>query len=124
SFAVAGLPDLWGGWARDLTIRFQAGVDVELDLADGAAMAAIPAALPDISKADRRAATTLAAKLAAPTAPRPRLALATRDASMALMRRTAELSHATIDGPHHLWVEREAAGYSAWYEMFPRSEGA
>jgi starch synthase (maltosyl-transferring) len=23
-----------------------------------------------------------------------------------------------------MWVEREVAGYSAWYEMFPRSEGA
>src|ERR1700726_4102575 len=87
-------------------------------------MAAERAARPGISKADGRAATTLAAKLAAPTAPKIRIALATRDATMALMRRTADLSHATVDGPHHLWVEREAAGYSAWYEMFPRSEGA
>jgi starch synthase (maltosyl-transferring) len=124
SFAVAGLPDLWGGWARDLAIRFEAGVDVELDLADGAALAEARAARPGISKADRRAAATLATKLAAPTAPKARLALATRDATMALMRRTADLSHATIAGPYHLWVEREAAGYSAWYEMFPRSEGA
>ena len=124
SFAVAGLPDLWGGWARDLAIRFEAGVDVELDLADGAAMAEARAAQPGLSKADQRAAATLATKLAAPTAPKTRLALATRDASMALMRRTADLSHATIAGPYHLWVEREAAGYSAWYEMFPRSEGA
>jgi starch synthase (maltosyl-transferring) len=124
SFAIAGLPDLWGGWARDLTIRFQAGVDVELDLADGAAMAEARASLPGISKADRRAATTLATKLAAPTAPKARLALATRDATMALMRRTADLSQASVAGPYSLWVEREAAGYSAWYEMFPRSEGA
>ena len=43
---------------------------------------------------------------------------------MGLMRRTADLSHATIAGPYPLWVEREIAGYSAWYEMFPRSEGA
>jgi starch synthase (maltosyl-transferring) len=124
SFAVAGLPDLWGGWARDLAIRFEAGGDVELDLADGAAIAEARAARAGISKADQRAAVTLATKLGAPTAPKARLALATRDATMALMRRTADLSHATIAGPYHLWVEREAAGYSAWYEMFPRSEGA
>jgi starch synthase (maltosyl-transferring) len=124
SFVVAGLPDLWGGWARDLTIRFQAGMDVDLDLADGAAMAAARAALPGISVADRRAVNALAMKLGAPTAVKTRLALATRDTTMALMRRTADRSLATIAGPHSLWVEREAAGYSAWYEMFPRSEGA
>ena len=124
SFAVGGVVDLWGGWARDLVIRFQAGVDAELDLADGAAIAEARAALPGISKADRRAITTLATKLAAPTTVKARMALATKDATMALMRRTADLSQASVAGPYSLWVEREAAGCSAWYEMFPRSEGA
>ena len=32
---------------------------------------------------------------------------------MGLMRRTADLSHATISGPYQLWVEREIAGYSS-----------
>jgi starch synthase (maltosyl-transferring) len=124
SYAVVGLPDIWGGWARDLTIRFQAGVDVELDLADGAAMADARSLLPGLSKADRRAAVTLAMKLAAEGPPATRVKLATRDTTMALMRRTADLSHASIAGPYHLWVDREEAGFSAWYEMFPRSEGA
>src|SRR3984957_20502846 len=50
--AVVGLPDAWGGWARDLGIRFQAGINVSLDLADGAAMADAHSMLPRISKAD------------------------------------------------------------------------
>ena len=108
----------------DLTIRFEAGVDVELDLADGAALAATRAELPVVSKSDRRALTALATKLAAPTPAKTRVQLATREATMGLMRRTADLSHATIAGPYPLWVDREVAGYSAWYEMFPRSEGA
>jgi starch synthase (maltosyl-transferring) len=124
SFAVVGLPDAWGGWARDLSIRFSAGVDVDLDLADGAAMADARSMLEGISKADRRATATLAMKLAAPTPVESRLQLATRDSTMALMRRTADLSHASIAGSFPLWVDREEAGYSAWYEMFPRSEGA
>ena len=37
---MVGILDVWGGFARDLTIRFEAGVDVTLDLADGAALAA------------------------------------------------------------------------------------
>ena len=64
---MVGLPDAWGGWARDLAIRFEAGIDVSLDLADGAAMADARSMLPGISKADRRATATLAMKLAAPT---------------------------------------------------------
>jgi starch synthase (maltosyl-transferring) len=124
SFAVVGLPDLWGAWARDLLIRFRAGMDVELDLADGAAMAEERSLLEGLSKADRRAATTLAAKLGATAAVEARLRIATRDTTMALMRRTADLRHAGIAGPYRLWVDREAAGCSAWYEMFPRSEGA
>ena len=68
SFAVVGILDVWGGFARDLTIRFEAGVDVELDLADGAALAAARADLPVVSKSDRRALTALATKLGAATA--------------------------------------------------------
>src|ERR1700686_2217881 len=124
SFSVVGIRDVWGGFARDLGIRFQAGVDVELDLADGAALAAARSDPPVVSKSDRRALTALASKLAATSAPEARVQLATREATMGLMRRTADLSHATISGPYPLWVERELAGYSAWYEMFPRSEGA
>ena len=30
----------------------------------------------------------------------------------------------TTGDTHHLWVDRERALYSAWYEFFPRSEGA
>ncbi|HUZ70600.1 MAG TPA: maltotransferase domain-containing protein [Candidatus Saccharimonadales bacterium] len=124
SFAVVGLPDAWGGWARDLMIRHETGIDIAPDLADGAAMADARSMQPGISKADRRAMATLAMKLAAPTPVATRLPLATRDSAMALMRRTADLSHASIDGPYKLWVDREGAGFSAWYEMFPRSEGA
>jgi starch synthase (maltosyl-transferring) len=124
SFAVVGLPDAWGGWARDLNIRFRAGIDVEIDLAGGAAMADARSSLASVSKADRRAAAALAVKLRASTTAESRVELASRDTTMALMRRTADLSHASIAGPFHLWVDREEAGYSAWYEMFPRSEGA
>jgi starch synthase (maltosyl-transferring) len=124
SFAVVAIIDVWGGWARDLAIRFEAGMDVTLDLADGAALAAARADLPVVTRADRRTLTALAATLGAPASPEKLVALATRDTTMLLMRRTADLSHATIAGSCPLWVDREMAGFSAWYEMFPRSEGA
>ena len=126
SFAVVGILDTWGGWARDLTIRFEAGVDVELDLADGAALAA----------ARTRAAGDLQVRPRGPSAP------STASSAAAPTRRgegrvrhprrhdRADAAHRRSQPRHDrrtlsdLWVEREVAGYSAWYEMFPRSEGA
>ena len=44
---------------------------------------------------------------------------------VALLQRHPERLDATISTPElPLWVDRERARYSAWYEMFPRSEGA
>jgi starch synthase (maltosyl-transferring) len=30
----------------------------------------------------------------------------------------------TTDGPHTIWVDRKLGAFSAWYEFFPRSQGA
>ncbi len=30
----------------------------------------------------------------------------------------------TVDGPHAVWVDRKLGAFSAWYEFFPRSQGA
>jgi starch synthase (maltosyl-transferring) len=40
------------------------------------------------------------------------------------MLRTLDRSPAGSAGPFPIWVDRDRAGFSAWYEMFPRSEGA
>ncbi|MFY9616398.1 MAG: alpha-1,4-glucan--maltose-1-phosphate maltosyltransferase, partial [Candidatus Dormiibacterota bacterium] len=38
--------------------------------------------------------------------------------------RTQPRDRAALAGPYPLWIDRELGGFSAWYEMFPRSEGA
>ena len=30
----------------------------------------------------------------------------------------------TTDGPHEIWIDRKLGAFSAWYEFFPRSQGA
>ena len=80
---------------------------------------------PSTEEADRQALGTLAARLRdADASQRHRLLEAARPAAVGLMRRTADRETATRSGPWPLTVERELAGFSAWYEMFPRSEGA
>ena len=122
---MVGIVDVWGGFARDLAIRFEAGVDVELDLADGAALAAARADLPAISKSDRRALTALATKLSAATPPEitgPAGDARGDHGADAPNRRSAVTppSPALTSSGSNVRLP----GISAWYEMFPRSEGA
>ena len=121
-FAILALPDEYGAWLHDLRIRVDVGQDVALDLAEGALMVERRCAA--ASERDRRALMALAARLRSRRPPAARLEIAARPSAIDLMRRTADRSDATVAGPFPLWVERARAGFSAWYEMFPRSEGA
>src|SRR5262249_3780212 len=42
---------------------------------------------------------------------------------LAVMDKYADRSGATRTAPLRAWVDRERAGFGAWYEMFPRSAG-
>ncbi|HET9052167.1 MAG TPA: maltotransferase domain-containing protein, partial [Candidatus Dormibacteraeota bacterium] len=123
-FEVLGLPDEWGTFARDLRRRFDAGQDLSVELLVGVAIVA--------GRLRRRPEAEDAAALRAlrdtvADAGRPdaeRVAAVEDPEAAALLRRTADWASATVAGPWPLFVDRELAGFSAWYEMFPRSEGA
>jgi starch synthase (maltosyl-transferring) len=123
-FNVGGVPDAYGAWVRDLRIKFDAGQDVSLDLDEGADLVDRLASAGGARDQERAALRRLAAALRrrAPLASRVRSAEA--ETAMRLARRAADRSTATVEGPFPLHVERGLAGFSAWYEMFPRSEGA
>ncbi len=80
---------------------------VKLRTADATALRTLLAALRDTSMRDDA-----------------RLTEASRLPLVALMQRLADRSRATVAGPFPLWVDRRLGAFSAWYEMFPRSEGA
>jgi len=125
AFEIVAMPDAYGSWLHDLRLRAEAGEDVSVELEEGARMAEATAALPTTAPRDGRALGALARRLRAPaSSPGRRLREAARPAAVALMGRTADRRPATRSGPWQLLVERELAGFSAWYEMFPRSEGA
>ena len=124
AFDVVGVVDDYGSWLRGARIKLAAGDDVALELAEGASMARQRSRRRDVPERDRQALAKLAAELDAATSPQRRLSRAAQPAVLALMARTADLSQATIAGPFSVWVDRELAAFSAWYEMFPRSEAA
>jgi starch synthase (maltosyl-transferring) len=123
-FEVVGLADDYGTWTRDLRLRIEAGQDVTVELEDGAQMVDRRLGQAGLRAADRTALRRLATALRAATSVSARLAAASAPEALELMRRTADRSRATVAGPFRLFVDRPLAAFSAWYEMFPRSEGA
>ncbi|MHA7189951.1 alpha-1,4-glucan--maltose-1-phosphate maltosyltransferase [Arthrobacter sp. MDT2-16] len=123
TFTIEGWSDLFGTWEHDATIKIAAGVDVELMLMEGAALFTRAAGERTARDAAlfRRTAEALAdttrsveARLASGLTPQIHEAIA----------RQPIRSLVTVSPAYPILVERELAGRAAWYEFFPRSEGA
>ena len=122
---IVGLVDHYGTWLRDLRVRIAAGQDVAVEFEVGAQMVEARLKAQALRGAERTALTRLLGALRNDRASdTDRLSEAARLQVVALMQRTADRTAATTAGPFPLWVDRPLATFSAWYEMFPRSEGA
>jgi starch synthase (maltosyl-transferring) len=124
-FEIVGLVDEYGTWLRDLRVRIAAGQDVAVEFQVGAELVEQRLSATTLRSADRTALAKLLGVLGDDAlGDDARLAEASRLPMVALMQRTADRRDATAAGPFPLWVDRELGAFSAWYEMFPRSEGA
>jgi starch synthase (maltosyl-transferring) len=135
-FRVEAWGDPLARWRHDAQIKVPIGQDVELMLTEGgqllkraARQIDIPAAMPP--EAARTARTARAALQAAArqltnteTPPLDRLATATSPAVGAATAAYPLRFLLTSTEPLPLIVDRQRALYGAWYEFFPRSEGA
>ncbi|MER7204225.1 alpha-1,4-glucan--maltose-1-phosphate maltosyltransferase [Streptomyces sp. CB01635] len=124
TYSVEAWGDPVSSWRRAAGIKVPAGIDTELILEEGAALheraaagvpegagrSAVLAAVDALRDEDRPPAARHAAALA----PDVTAALAAHPLRENISR----------SAPLPLLVERERALYGAWYEMFPRSEGA
>ncbi|WP_305783641.1 alpha-1,4-glucan--maltose-1-phosphate maltosyltransferase [Symbioplanes lichenis] len=113
SYRVEGWSDPYGTWHHDAVVKIGAGVDVELMLTEGA-LVLDRAGLTEAAAAMRNTGASPEARLSAGTSAAVRAGLAARP--------LRDFVTASAEVP---WlVERERALYGAWYELFPRSEGA
>ncbi len=124
TYTIEAWTDRYASWRHAVTVRADAGRDVAADLLEGAALLAEAA-----RHADQPARTSLsdaASALRASEAPQnARIALAGEPRLVALA--TAHLPPLDLTRHAHaltLVVDRERARFAAWYEMFPRSQGA
>lgn len=122
-YRIVAWTDHWATWRRRLDTKVDAGMseaELDLELADGAELLR-RRPVPDRARPvldDAAAAMTGEASL-------PERIAAARDAALeAVLAQHPERLDATESATLTLWVDRERALFTAWYEMFPRSEGA
>ncbi|MFJ3313290.1 alpha-1,4-glucan--maltose-1-phosphate maltosyltransferase [Micrococcus endophyticus] len=124
-FVVEGWHDPVGTWLHAATVKLAAGVDVELMLAEGAALFRAAAEDAERSAQDRAAFEETARVLADEgLVPAQRLAGAESAELAAVLGARPLREHVTSSELLPLDVQRELAGRGGWYEFFPRSEGA
>ncbi|MFI8788579.1 alpha-1,4-glucan--maltose-1-phosphate maltosyltransferase [Streptomyces sp. NPDC055105] len=121
--------EAWGDpvttWRRHAQIKVPAGIDTELVLEEGALLHERAAEGVPQRKGQRETVLRAAAALrdtARPAAARLAAALTPKVDEVLARHPLREL--VTSSEPLPLLVERERALYGAWYEFFPRSEGA
>jgi starch synthase (maltosyl-transferring) len=124
TYTVEAWGDPVSSWRRAAGIKVPAGIDTELILEEGAALHERAAAgVPEHAGRDAVLAAVEALRdESRPPAARHAAALAP-DVTAALAKHPLR-EHVSRSAPMPLLVERERALYGAWYEMFPRSEGA
>lgn len=119
-YTVKGWVDRFATWQADLGKKYRAGQDVSVELTIGAEL--ITHALPHAEKVERERMQEIAARLAQSDSSAAAMDLATGEEISALMHRHPDRGTITEFGRQlSVWVDRSKAGFSAWYELFPRS---
>jgi starch synthase (maltosyl-transferring) len=125
SYRVEGWSDPYATWDHDATIKVAAEVDTDLMLEEGART--LERALAEVERTPEQARPLEDAVTALRDAGRPamaRLRAGTDPSVRAELAARPLRDFVTPSADLPLLVERERALYGAWYELFPRSEGA
>ncbi len=125
TFRVEGWSDPYATWEHDAVLKVAADVDTELMLVEGALLLERAAATKGRPKQHAKALKDAVTGLRdASRPPQARLAAGTSPAVHAALADDPVREMVTASADHALRVQRERALVGAWYEFFPRSEGA
>ena len=123
-FTVEAWTDVFETWRSGLEKKISASQDVDLELREGALMAESTARRVKFGEA-RKALTHAAKTLQDATlsaSERQRVALSP-ELTAVMREHYTPNDLTTYDRELFLTVDRERAGFAAWYELFPRSQG-
>lgn len=113
-FTVLAWRDVWATLARDMARKIAAGKGVAVETQE--ALALLGAVKPPRGEASRLKALQKAARAGDTDR------LLSQDAA-GFMAAHGPRANLTRSAPLPVWVDREKAAFSAWYELFPRSMG-
>ncbi|MEA2826071.1 MAG: hypothetical protein QOG43_510 [Actinomycetota bacterium] len=111
--------DRFGTWRRDVLVKQAAGQDISVELEEGARL--LERRAHDVAPSDRKPLKKAAEALR--TNASDALVDALHPNLAAVLAAVPDPVDMTPSEPIPLWVDRERAVFSAWYELFPRSEG-
>jgi len=119
-FTVVAWTDTFGTWAADTRKKWDAGQDVASEILEGLQL--IRSALKRASGDDREAIVGFVKEIEHASSDAERVAAAFDDALLILMERYPDRDDLTEhDRVLPVQVDRVAARFAAWYEIFPRS---
>jgi starch synthase (maltosyl-transferring) len=125
TFAVEAWSDPVATWLHNAEIKIPAGIDVELMFEEGARLMERAAKASGRPPAGRKALVDAASALRDTGRPTEARLAAVHDPNVTATLAAQPLRDmVTSSDRYPLWVDRERALYSNWYELFPRSEGA
>ncbi|MBS1585959.1 MAG: alpha-1,4-glucan--maltose-1-phosphate maltosyltransferase [Bacteroidetes bacterium] len=119
-FQVSGWIDKVSTWQADLRKRYDAGQDVSTDIRIGIQLAeGLQKAATGKNKATIQ---NWISRLNTEKDPELRVGIATETGFAELARKCRDKNAVTVsDATYEITVDRELAGFSNWYELFPRS---
>ena len=124
-YTIIAWRDLYSSWRDEVSKKHDAGLAIDLELEEGRLI--LEAALQDEQRrrdpADRQALQSFLERHAAEADAASRLRSVTSREVGDLMARAGPRTNLTrYDKELEVWVDRRRAAFSAWYEMFPRSQ--
>ena len=122
-FTICAWRDLFASWQAQVAKKHAAGQPLALEMAEGQALVETTLAQAENLDGERRAVIeSLLRALRASPGEGERLGLLMNGDTTALMRDIGLRTHlSSLEAPLPVWVDRERALFSAWYELMPRS---
>lgn len=124
SFVIEGWSDPFSTWLHRARVKIPAGLDVNLELEEGARVLERAASVQRPASHTRVIASVVRSLRNTALDPMERLAAATDEGLLDILASAPLRDLVTPCGPWPLRVERRRALVGSWYELFPRSEGA
>ncbi|MBO0984292.1 alpha-1,4-glucan--maltose-1-phosphate maltosyltransferase [Rathayibacter sp. SD072] len=125
TYRIRSFADDWATWLHTAEIKIPAGLDIDVTFAVGAQLLGTAADDATRSGAERSLLAEAASSVGDTSlSPEERLAAAEDAAVHGALAQRPVMSLSSLSEPRTVHVERTRAGVGAWYEFFPRSEGA